>query len=52
MSVYIKLPLIRYCELGVGDIGIYCHDISWQKYRGITIYHDILFFLSLRPIIQ
>ena len=31
MSVYIKLPLIRYCELGLGDIGIYCHDISWQK---------------------
>ena len=33
--------------LGLGDIGIYCHDISWQKYHGITIYYDTFNFSQI-----
>ena len=40
------LPAITF-SVGLGDIGIYCHDISWQKYHGITIYHNIFNFSQI-----
>ena len=33
-----------YIWLWLGNIGIYCHDISWQNYHGITIHHNIVIF--------
>ena len=43
-----KWPILKPIpRLGLGDIGIHCHKISWQKYHGITIYHDVLIFLKL-----
>ena len=42
----------RWIEVGLGDIGIYCHDISWQKVSRYYYISRYFIFLTLRPIIQ